>query len=141
MGIARIPQEVARLESVAAKLKRESHDAAYHATDVARLRGDLFQARCRDSSVLLYWLRASRASAGQRGSEGGAALFQNNGKWLKQACPSESQVRFVLHAALQSEQPKMEIERQKAQISASATALATYAGMRRHPRILPPRPS
>ena len=137
MGIVRILQEVARLESVAAKLKKESQEAIYNATDVARLRGELEEARCRDSSVRLYWLRASRASADQRGVEEGAALFQNNGKWLEQACPTESQVRFVLHAALQGELPKKEIERLKAQISARDTALATYAGM----RCLPPDPA
>jgi hypothetical protein len=137
MGIVRILQEVARLGSDAAKLKKESQEAIHNATDVARLRGELEEARCRDSSVRLYWLRASRASAGQRGGEEGVALFQNNGKWLEQACPSESQVRFVLHAALQAELQKMEIERIKAQISARDTTLATYAGM----RCLPPDPA
>ena len=67
MGIVRILQEVARLESVAAKLKKESQEAIYNATDVARLRLELEEARCRDSSVRLHWLRASRASADQRG--------------------------------------------------------------------------
>ena len=43
----------------------------------------------------------------------------------------------MLHAALQGELPKKEIERLKAQISASAAALATYAGM----RCLPPDPA
>ena len=85
--------------------------------------------------------RDGRSAPTWRPVPGALQGLQNNGKWLKQACPSESQVRFVLHAALQSELPRKEIERQKAQISASATALATYAGMRRHPRILPPRPS
>ena len=49
MGIARIPQEVARLESVAAKLRRKSGEDTQ---DLARLRGDLSQACCRDSFVL-----------------------------------------------------------------------------------------
>ena len=143
VGIVRILQEVARLESVAAKLEKESQEAIYNATDVARLRLELEEARCRDSSVRLYWLRASRASADQRGVEEGAELFQNNGKWLEQACPSESQVRFVLHAALQGELPKKEIERLKAQISASAAALATYAGtcVASPPDAAAPRPS
>ena len=43
----------------------------------------------------------------------------------------------MLHAALQGELPKKEIERLKAQISARDTALATYAGM----RCLPPDPA
>ena len=67
MGIVRILQDVARLESDAAKLKPESQEAIYNATDVARLRLELEEERCRDSSVRLYWLRASRASADQRG--------------------------------------------------------------------------
>jgi hypothetical protein len=54
VGIASILQEVARLESVAAKLKKESQEAIYNATDVARLRSELEEARCRDSSVRLY---------------------------------------------------------------------------------------
>ncbi len=43
----------------------------------------------------------------------------------------------MLHAALQGELRKKEIERLKAQISARDTALATYAGM----RCLPPDPA
>jgi len=53
VGIASILQEVARLESVAAELKRNS---GKDEQALERLRGELSQACCRDSSVRLYAL-------------------------------------------------------------------------------------